>query len=403
MPSFVATIPQEKLNQAVALLPAFDLDCWLLLGRETVELCDPSLPLILDSTVTWQSAFLVYAGGERIAIVGRFDVHNVTQSGGWTKVIGYDEDIAAPLRAELERLKPRRIGLNFSKDNHTSDGLTLGMYLSLQDWLKGTAFADRLVSADAFASALRARKTPGELALVTRAVAETVAIFERVPGLLHPGMTELELQQALHAEVGALGATTSWEREYCPVVNFGPESAVGHAGPGALRLAPGHVVHLDFGIKLNGYCSDLQRCWYIARPGETAVPDEVATAFATVDQAIQSAAAFLRPGVTGAEADTVARSVVTGAGYPEFKHALGHQVGRTCHDGATLLGPRWPRYGNTVEHPVAEGEVYTLELGVMSPAGIVSLEEMVVVTSAGCRFLTNPQRSLSVLYMYTDN
>lgn len=97
--------------------------------------------------------------------------------------------------------------------------------------------------------------------------------------------------------------------------------------------------------------------------------------------------------------DAVAREVVTAAGYPEYKHALGHQGGRTCHDGATLLGPRWARYGSIVEQAVAEGEVYTLELGVMTPAGLVALEEMVVVSANGCRYLTEPQRSLPLIHL----
>lgn len=393
-------LTHEKLDQAVALLPEFGLDCWLLLGRETGELCDPSLPLVLETAVTWQSAFLIDRGGERIAIVGRFDVQNVEASGGFSKVIGYDEDLGAPLLAELHRLKPQSIGLNFSRDNHTSDGLTLGMYLSLLDWLRGTQFHDRLVSADAFASALRARKTAAELARIEGSIAATVDIFDEVPSLLREGMTERDLYAAFIDRVDALKAETSWERDYCPIVNFGPESHAGHSGPSAIQLAPGHVVHLDFGIKQNGYCADLQRCWYVARPGETAVPAEVQQAFETVRGAILAASIFLSPGIIGADVDAVARRHVVAAGYEEYKHALGHQVGRTCHDGATLLGPRWPRYGQTVEQTVVEGEVYTLELGVMTSAGIVSLEEMVVVTAEGCRFLSEPQ---TVLPLITSN
>lgn len=390
-------IQHEKLDQAVALLPQFGLDCWLLLGRETGELCDPSLPLIIDSTFTWQSAFLVNRSGERIAIVGRYDAHNVEVCGGFTRVIGYDEDIAVALQTELDRLMPRQIGLNFSKDNHTSDGLTMGMYLSLLDWLQSTPFRDRLVSADRFASALRARKSPGELARIQAAIDQTVTLYGRVPDMLKPGRTEVELQRWLHRQAAGLGAATAWEREYCPIVNFGPDSAIGHVVPGDLALGPGQVVHLDFGLKLGGYCSDLQRCWYMARPGEQAPPEEVQRAFDAVAGAIAAAADFLKPGARGAEVDAVARRFVTEAGYPEYKHALGHQVGRTCHDGATLLGPRWARYGNTVEQAVQEGEVYTLELGVMTPAGMVSLEEMVVVTADGCRFLTAPQRHLPLV------
>lgn len=390
-------IQHEKLDQAVALLPEFNLDCWLLLVRETGELADPSLPLIFDSALTWQSALLIDRSGERVAIVGRYDVHNVETAGGFTKVIGYDQSLAEPLRAELDRLRPARIGLNYSRSNHTSDGLTLGMYLSLLDWLSGTPHGDRLVSADRFAGALRGRKTPGELARIQAAIHATVSLLEEVPSLLRLTRSERELQAALHARVDGLGAGPAWERGYCPVVNFGPESAVGHAPPGESPLKPGDLVHLDFGIRLNGYCSDLQRCWYLPRPGETAAPSEVTRAFAAVAGAIQAASSALRPGAVGAEVDAVARTYLTERGYPEYKHALGHQVGRTCHDGATLLGPRWPRYGDSVEQAVAEGEVYTLELGTMTPAGYLSLEEMVVVGPGGCRFLSPPQDRILLL------
>ncbi len=393
----VYSIPHEKLDQAVSLLPQFGLDCWLLLGRETGELCDPSLPLILEPTVTWQSAFLIAASGERVAIVGRFDVHNIELAGGFTKVVGYDADIAQPLRQELDRLKPARIGINFSRDNHTSDGLTLGMYLSLLDWLEGSPFKERLVTADPFASTLRAVKSPGELERIIRAIELTEEIFAEVPHLLKVGMTEKALQGAIHERLEQWGTTAAWDQPYCPVVNFGPESAIGHAMPGPIHLEPGQVVHLDFGVKLHAYSSDLQRCWYLLRPGETEPTAEVRRAFDTVVGAIQAAADYLRPGRIGADVDTVARQYLLDAGYPEFKHALGHQVGRAVHDGATLLGPRWPRYGNTVEQPVREGEVYTLELGVMTGQGLVSLEEMVVITPDGCRFLAEPQRVLQIV------
>lgn len=48
----MSTIPHEKLTQAAGLMPQFDLDCWLLLGRETGELCDPSLPLLMEAAIT---------------------------------------------------------------------------------------------------------------------------------------------------------------------------------------------------------------------------------------------------------------------------------------------------------------------------------------------------------------
>jgi Xaa-Pro aminopeptidase len=85
-------------------------------------------------------------------------------------------------------------------------------------------------------------------------------------------------------------------------------------------------------------------------------------------------------------------------GYPEYMHALGHQVGRMAHDGGGLLAPRWERYGRTPFLPVEEGQVYTLELGVMVEGrGYLGLEEMVLVTPDGVEWLTARQLDLPLL------
>jgi Xaa-Pro aminopeptidase len=118
----------------------------------------------------------------------------------------------------------------------------------------------------------------------------------------------------------------------------------------------------------------------------------VRRAFAAVVGAIEAGAAVLRPGVRGFEVDAAARRVIVEAGYPEFKHGLGHGLGRAVHDGGTLLGPRWPCYGSTTARAVEAGNVFTLELGVMTDAGFVGIEEDVLVTPGGCQFLSSFQR-----------
>jgi Xaa-Pro aminopeptidase len=114
-------------------------------------------------------------------------------------------------------------------------------------------------------------------------------------------------------------------------------------------------------------------------------------------QAIDAGAAALKPGVRGWEIDEIAREVIVDAGYEEYKHAFGHGLGRACHDGGTLLGPRWPRYGATPDGIVEVGNVYTLELGIITEAGYVGLEEDVLVTEDGCVFLTTQQRELMMI------
>jgi Xaa-Pro aminopeptidase len=81
--------------------------------------------------------------------------------------------------------------------------------------------------------------------------------------------------------------------------------------------------------------------------------------------------------------------VITAAGYPEFKHGLGHGLGRAVHDGGTMLGPRWPCYGKSTERVVEIGNVFTLELGIPTAAGFIGVEEDVVVSAEDCVFLSS--------------
>ncbi len=392
------TLHNEKAAQAAELLRELDLDCWLTFVRETSERPDPGVDFVLGTSLTWTSALLLGRGGERIAIVGRYDVENVQLTGVFPEVIGYDEDIKGPLLEALTRLNPRGIGLSYSRHNHGVDGLTLGMYELLRETLAGTPFVERLTSAEGVLSRMRARKSPTELARITAAVATTERVIEWLTPQIRVGASESELAELVHGEFKRLGLPAAWDWDYCPTLNTGPASPLGHVAPQPhIRVEPGHLVHIDLGVRQEDYCSDLQRMWYVRRPGEQSAPPEIERAWRTVVAAIDAGAAALRPGVKGWEVDAAARRVLVEAGYPEYRHALGHGLGRACHDGGPLLGPRWPRYGDAPEQLVEEGHVYTLELDVPTPAGHLALEEDVVVTADGCRFISSFQRELFLI------
>jgi len=136
----------------------------------------------------------------------------------------------------------------------------------------------------------------------------------------------------------------------------------------------------------------------VLRPGETEPPKEVQRGLKTVLKAIDAAIEALKPGTSGQEVDAAARNVVTGAGYPEYKYATGHQLGRVAHDGGALLGPTWERYGDTPFQKVEVGHVYTIEPGLMVEGyGYIGLEENVLVTENGVEYLSVPQRELILI------
>ena len=108
-------IIHEKLNQAVEILEEKKVDLWITFVRETTQVSDPCLDLLLGFDLTWQSALMISRTGERVAIVGRFDADNVERVGGYTSVVGYDQSVREPLLAHLARLNPRQVALMGSR------------------------------------------------------------------------------------------------------------------------------------------------------------------------------------------------------------------------------------------------------------------------------------------------
>jgi Xaa-Pro aminopeptidase len=391
-------IVREKLAQAVEILNEENVDIWLLVARESDVMGDPSLPLVVGTSVTWESAFLVSRTGDHVAIVGSGDAANIRMTGAWDNVIGYVEGISSPLREELARRDPNAIALNYSTDNNMADGITHGMYLLLQEQLAGTPYWERVCSAGEIPTRVRARKSATELQRIRAAVRTTERIWDATQSFLRPGLSERQISDFMHAQLEERRIGSSWDWDYCPTVTAGPDSPRGHVGPTDIQTEAGKLVTIDFGVREAEYTSDMQRTFYLAQPGETEAPASVTHAFAMVDRCIQEAARFIRPGVQGWEVDQIARRIFADEGLEEWQFALGHQMGRACHDGGTVLGPRWERYGQRPYGKLEQDEVYTLEIGCLVPGyGYVSQEEDIVVTTDGCEFLAPPQREVIVI------
>jgi Xaa-Pro aminopeptidase len=390
----MTNLVQEKTQQAVSILKEKGIDMWLTFVRETRAAGDPMLPVIFGSDLTWQSALIITSRGDRIAIVGTFEEDTAKNTGAYDEVIPYNQSVREALSKTVARLDPAQIAINYSQNDTFADGLPVGLYTLLVDYL-GDKYARRLVSAEDVIASVRGRKTLEEQRRIKKAIASAEAIYAATYGFVQPGRTELEIAAQMHAETKRRGLQFAWEEKFCPAVNSGPDSPVGHAAPTDIKVQPGHIVHFDFGVMKEGYTSDIQRVMYVLRPGETQAPEAVQRGFDTVRAAIDAAVKLMKPGVTGVEVDTAARKVLADAGYPEFMHGLGHQMGRSVHDGGAMLGPLWEKYGDTPKMPLEAGQVYTVEPSLMVEGyGIIGIEEDVLVTEDGCAYLSEPQTQL---------
>jgi Xaa-Pro aminopeptidase len=391
-------IIKEKTNQAVEILKEKNIDMWITFVRETGALKDPVMDITVGNSSTWQSAFIVTKDGDKTAIVGQMELENFVAAGVYKNVTGYIKSIREPLVEYITKKNPKSIAINYSKNSVLADGLTYGMYQILLDHLEGTDYINRLVSAEEVISALRGRKSKAELALMKHAADETLKIFDMVTSYIKPGLSELDVANYVKSVVEEKGYELAWEETHCPAVFTGPDPAGPHSGPTERKIEKGHMINMDFGIKLNGYCSDIQRTWYVLSDNETAAPEPVQKGFEVIRDAIQMVADALKPGVKGVEMDDIARNYITQQGYEEYPHGLGHQLGRSVHDGGAGLFPRWEKYGNTPFMPLEEGQIFTIEPRLpVKGYGVSTIEEEVVITKDGCEFITKPQKELILI------
>ncbi len=386
---------REKVDQAVEILKEYETDCWITFVRESGMMRDPMMDFLCHADMTWHSAFIVTRTGETHAIVGQMEKRTVDELGVYGQVTGYVEGIKKELLDTLKALDPSSIAINYSETSEVCDGLTHGMYLVLRGMLAEIGFEDRLVSSEKITSSLKARKTPTEVERMRRAIGHTLDIFSMVKEYLQPGRTEKEIAAFMTLEAEKRGLGFGWDPAHCPAVFTGPDTAGAHYQPTDRKVERGHVLNMDFGLKVEDYTSDLQRTFYILEEGEAEAPAEVLKGFETILTAIQMDKQAFKPGVQGVAIDNIAREYIVSQGYEEYPHGLGHQVGRFAHDGTALLGPAWEKYANKPFEPIEEGMVLTIEPRLTVPGrGVVTVEEMVLVTRDGAEYLASPQKEL---------
>jgi Xaa-Pro aminopeptidase len=240
-----------------------------------------------------------------------------------------------------------------------------------------------LVATTGIVEGLRAVKDAGEIEKIRRAARAADHAFEALTAETWIGRTERELAWRLRTLMHAHGVD---HLGFDTAILTGPNGAKPHAEPGDRLVEENTLVVADWGARLDGYRSD---CTRTLATGP--LPKELRRAYDVCFEAQLAAVEQIRPGMTGVEADRVARDVIEAAGFGEnFGHGLGHGVGVDIHEAPRL----------SIESPdvLTVGNVITIEPGVYLPGvGGVRIEDLAVVRADGVELLTGFPKELTLV------
>ena len=223
---------------------------------------------------------------------------------------------------------------------------------------------------------LRVRKDPEEVAAIRAAAALAATALRETLVQVHTGQTELEIAGRLE---GALRRHGSEAHPFPMIVASGPRSALPHAHSSTRSVEAGEWLLLDFGAVVDGYCADITRTVVVGGRADEAQR----WLYTLVQEAQRRAREGIRPGMSGREADALARDPIEARGFGvAFGHSSGHGLGLEVHEA--------PRLARTASDPLPEGAVVTIEPGVyVAGRGGVRIEDDVYLAPDGPVLLTD--------------
>ena len=274
------------------------------------------------------------------------------------EVVIYKDRLTDELIDRLKSANVVRLGLEAAS-------VTLAQQRSLQEKMQDI----ELIGIEDLVEDIRRVKEPAELDHIRQAVDLAEQGFSWITENLTPGMTEVEVALELEVMMRKAGAE---DVSFEPIVGSGPLSAHIHHSPSDRSLEKGDLVLLDFGARVQGYCSDLTRT-VVLGPAS----DEQRDLYDLVLRAQSAGIEAAKAGEQCANVDAAARKVIESAGMgEEFGHGLGHGVGLDIHEE--------PAFSRISEDSLRAGEVMTVEPGVyVIGTGGIRIEDCVVIDADG--------------------
>ena len=255
------------------------------------------------------------------------------------RLVGENKAVLRNQTELLTRLASyKSVGISFSETSHKE-------YVSLEQ------AGITLVDIDAELNCVMTQKSEWELDNIQKACAIAEEGFLALLPQIKVGMTETEVAAILEQEMRKRG---SQGLSFATIVAFGAHAAIPHHETGDTQLSYGDEILIDFGCKVNGYCSDITRTFLFGDDGKH---EEFKKAYQAVLTAHTLVQEQLTSGMTGKQADAIAREYLKSQGYGEyFTHSLGHGIGLRVHE--------FPGVSPRSETVLQDGMVFSDEPGV---------------------------------------
>lgn len=319
------------------------------------------------SGFTGSSAVLVLNSSRAVLYTdGRYTVQARAEAVG-TKVVVVPKGVLAAACEGVVSLGIKRCGFDSA---HTTVATLDVMRAALPASLRRSLFTP----SGPVLAALREVKDESEIEIIRRAALVGCGLFNSLLGFIRSGITEVAVAAELEHSARLAGAEAM---SFETIVASGERSALPHGRATTAKLPKNGFLTLDFGVVIDGYCSDMTRTVHLGK----AIPEEFAV-YDAVLEAQEAAVAAVAPGVTVGDVDEAARSVLRSAKLDKyFTHSTGHGVGLEIHEG--------PRLAAEQKQKLERGMVVTIEPGVYLPGKFgVRIEDMVLVTAKGSEVLT---------------
>ena len=357
-------ILEEKIERVREKLPERECDTFLIMVEENRRYLSGFTG---EDTQCDESAGVLLINREQMILAtdSRYEVQ-AEKEAPLFEIVCYKKGLAKELPSILKRLNTKRLGFE-------SVRLSYHEYQKISENLKQQGLEVELVPTEDVVESLRVVKTAPEVEALKAALRMAESVFSELAPTFRAGMTEKQVAWEMEKRMRDIGADSL---SFPVIVASGPNSALPHAIPGERELRDGEPVLFDWGVRLNGYCSDISRTIVLGRADL-----KFKSVFKTVLEAQQKAIETMRPGMTGKEVDQVARSYIDSTEFKnKFGHGLGHGTGLSVHEA--------PRLSPIREDRLIEGMVFTVEPGIYLPEwGGVRLENMVVMREDGAEIL----------------